>query len=1060
MDATRANEQGRGPRSRRAIGRRIGVLGRRIGVLGRGVATIAAGGVATIAAGRVATIAAGRVAIIAAGGIAAIACGAFGCSGGAKGPPDATASASASASAAPVTSAAAVAPSARCIDDDHAETTSADGTIAKIECGADAVCLGGACAPLAMPEGLGGGKIERAGLLGLTNAGWIDAWTLLGPFDRAQVDRFAKEPGSVLEDAKNGGVRALCEPSGRVDVKPRGGGHALLAGVLVSARAQKVWLQAGVAGKLRVWISAGEKVEPAIDVSRTQGLDALPDEEVAGVELRAGANLVLVDLEGTREGAPSLWIRVRDERGQNPEDVAFALASPKTSCSGAALIDVEAARKVSEDGLDFELTALVRGLAPRAKAGVPYRVELKAKKATSLTEGELSAGDLQAESGAKIAVHAAPAAGGKQAVRVELGGEDKVERSFPVVYRKKLFPRVAALVKALGSMPASAPAGSRDSFTRDVEDIERATAEGHPDERWISKRLEVAEGLAEGFARGEDPYRSKTGVVMRAYRSELDGQLQPYVAYIPKSHKADGAPMPMIVSFHGLTHQGEHALRAVIGQATKEDENPDSSARHLPGFPDQGAILVAPWGFGRSGPRQLGEHDVLRVIEEMKAAYRVDATRVSITGYSLGGTVAFALPLHYPSIFSAAAPLCGYPNLTTYNSVKDVRHEAWEEAMIARRFLGNYAANGLHVPMHIVHGGNDGPGRSKVIADRYSALKYSRIFDVQKELGHNVWDYAYEDGRMVAWLKRKQQPAPPNHVRLVTGEYRYDTSYWVRLIAMERSPGAPGSKIEKIDQPDSFADIDAQMDWPSKALRIATRNVSAFAIDTAALGAPKGTVATVDGAEIPLDEAAKTVFFTRDEKGWSASTTEPPRAGKKRSGVSGPLDDILRHAQLIVFGTQDPAQTEANRTVAEHFSSADQWASARFPIKADRDVTEAELTGRSLVLIGGPAANRVTAMFAEGLPAQFEPKAITFRGARYEGEEVGVSFIYPHPRDPAEYVVIHAGTTFRGTLASRHLPQLAPDFLVYDRRITAMRGELLLDRRAVLAGGFFTDDWK
>ena len=132
--------------------------------------------------------------------------------------------------------------------------------------------------------------------------------------------------------------------------------------------------------------------------------------------------------------------------------------------------------------------------------------------------------------------------------------------------RKKLFPRVAALVKALAALPETTPRASRESFTRDVEEMARATAEGHPDDSWIAARVEGAEKLAEGFARGEDPYRTQTGVVFRAYRSALDGQLQPYVAYIPKSHKPDGAALPMIVSFHGLTHQGEHALRAVIGE--------------------------------------------------------------------------------------------------------------------------------------------------------------------------------------------------------------------------------------------------------------------------------------------------------------------------------------------------------------------------------------------------------------------------------------------------------------------------------------------------------------
>jgi len=949
----------------------------------------------------------------------------------------------------------------RCIDASHADVVGADGKHAQVACGEDAACVGGACAPLKIPESLGGGALDRLTLWRFTGAGFIGAWTQLGPFDRPQVDAFAKSPKTALDEAKNGGSRALCEVDGRVDVKPRGGGHLVLAGFLVSARAQKVWVGAGVSGKARVWVG-GDKVEKVIDVARTQGLDPLPDEASGQVAIGAGPNLVLVDLEGTEDAPPGLWLRVWSEGHAGRSDLAFAPAKAKGACSAAQMVTIQNTRQIADDGIDFTFTASYAGLAPAASEKVPYKVELRAKKPVLLLEGEVDP-SVDEAAGRSFQVHAAPAKDGKQTVRLTLGKEEaKDERTFAMHQRKKLFPRMAALVKALATVPANVPSGSRDSFERDVTEMADATAQGHPDESWITKRVDGLEKIAEGLARGEDPYRTATGVVFRAYRSELDGKLQPYVAYVPPSHKQDGAALPMIVSFHGLTHQAEHALRAVIGQATQEDENPDSSARHLPGFSNMGAILVAPWGYGKSGPRQLGENDILRVIDEMKAAYRVDPTRVSITGYSLGGTVAFALPLHYPSIFSAAAPLCGYPNLTTYQSVKDVPHSGFEDAMIARRFLGNYAANGMYVPLHIVHGGQDGPQRSSGMAERYKQLGYSRIFDVQDDLAHNVWDYAYKDGQMVTWLKKKQQPHPPSRVRLVTGEYRYDRSYWIRLIAMERSPGAPGTKIEKIDQPDSFADIDAQMDWPARSLRITTRNVQSFALDVAQLAPVKGTTATIDGTTLPIDEAAKSVFFERADKAWTVSTTEPSREGKKRAGVSGPLDDILRHAQLIVYGTQDPAQTETNQVVAAHFSSADQWASARFPIQSDREITDAELTGRSLVLIGGPASNRITALFAKDLPAQIEASAITLRGKRYEGEDLGVSLIYPHPRDPKEYVVLHAGTTFRGTLGSRHLPQLAPDFLIYDPRISIQRGELLLDKRgpAIKEGGFFDEAWK
>ncbi len=129
-------------------------------------------------------------------------------------------------------------------------------------------------------------------------------------------------------------------------------------------------------------------------------------------------------------------------------------------------------------------------------------------------------------------------------------------------------------------------------------------------------------------------------------------------------------------------------------------------------------------------------------------------------------------------------------------------------------------------------------------------------------------------------------------------------------------------------------------------------------------------------------------------------------------------------------------------------------------MKADVDVKDEELGQGSLILVGGPANNRVTRALADALPVRFDEKGLTLRGKRHEGESVGVSLIFPSPRNPEEYVLLHAGVGPRGTLAARHLPALAPDYLVYDERLTSARGGLLLGARAVLDGGFFDKHWR
>lgn len=124
-----------------------------------------------------------------------------------------------------------------------------------------------------------------------------------------------------------------------------------------------------------------------------------------------------------------------------------------------------------------------------------------------------------------------------------------------------------------------------------------------------------------------------------------------------------------------------------------------------------------------------------------------------------------------------------------------------------RRYIVGYAPNGLHLPLRIVHGGKDGPGRSKVVADAYDQLGYPHVFDVQDDLDHNVWDYAYQNGRMIAWLKQQERPRVPRRVRLTSAEARYDRAYWLRIVAPGDGPGFAELDGDRNAEPAGRADL-------------------------------------------------------------------------------------------------------------------------------------------------------------------------------------------------------------------------------------------------------------
>jgi predicted esterase len=956
---------------------------------------------------------------------------------------------------------------ARCASVDEARACDAEGRkLTTTRCESGSVCSGGRCVSLALVGG--GGALAREGLRRVVGEGWLDGWSIATAVPPKTWERVVASPADAFMADAGLSFSRVCAPEGYVTVPNAGEAtahvpaRALAAGRLVAGRAEPALLEVGFAGGYRVYVN-GELVASGERAARPR---PFPDEADVPVTLREGVNDVVVATERTSAAPSGFWMRVLALDGRAMPGLFFAPATLDGVCPVGELVDVDVAPSPVHGGFSAQVSAKLRGLAPLGDEGLPFRVELApgTSATRTLVEGTLALEDLERGT-ANPHVEVPLDQPGKHELAVTIAG---AARSTSLVYHGALSDRIVALEGAVAQIPSSVPEASRASFERHVAMLVDDLREGVNDVSFLEARTTEGEKLASALAEGGDPYRAKKGVVYRGYRSPLDGRIQPYVAFVPPSYQPDGKPLPLVVVFHGMNRLPEHALRTLVGEAPdhtdralalleKHGKKPVTtslgfSARHLPGFPDQRAILVAPWGYGNAGPRPIGEEDIVRVVDEMRAAYRIDDRRISMTGYSLGGTVAFVVPLHYPDRFSAAAPLCGYPNLATYHDVRSVPHQPWEDVLVAKRYIVNYADNGAHLPLRIVHGGLDGPARSAVVASRYRALGNPVHFDVQDDLDHDVWDYAYEDAKMIPWLAGRKRPDVPPRVHFVTGELRYHQSYWVRLDAMKDSrlptPSAEG-----------FASIDARWDQAKGEVTVATKNVKSFALDLAVL-APRPTHVTIDERALDLPDDGEWVHFEEEGSGFSRLDGEPSLAGRKRPGVAGPLDDWLRHPALVVYGTLDPAQVDANRRVAEHFASHGTYSSAHFPVKADVDVAEAELSQRSLVLIGNPASNRITAELAGALPVQFEPDAVVLRGTRYPGKNVGVSFIAPNPRDPAEYVVVHAGVSRRGTLASRHLPELAPDYLVYDDGIAVARGGLLLGDRKVLAGGFFDDTWR
>jgi hypothetical protein len=137
--------------------------------------------------------------------------------------------------------------------------------------------------------------------------------------------------------------------------------------------------------------------------------------------------------------------------------------------------------------------------------------------------------------------------------------------------------------------------------------------------------LDRIEAALRSLLKGDDPLAAQRGELERAYQSG-DGQLVPYRVYVPKKYDGKSA-LPLIVALHGALGDEGSYFSGIYDPAAIKGE-----------LERRGYIMATPNGRSRmsnyTGP---GDDDVIQVIRSVTANYKVDASRVYLTGHSLGG---------------------------------------------------------------------------------------------------------------------------------------------------------------------------------------------------------------------------------------------------------------------------------------------------------------------------------------------------------------------------------------------------------------------------------------
>jgi poly(3-hydroxybutyrate) depolymerase len=325
------------------------------------------------------------------------------------------------------------------------------------------------------------------------------------------------------------------------------------------------------------------------------------------------------------------------------------------------------------------------------------------------------------------------------------------------------------------------------------------------DHEFVLRNLLSAYDYAARVARGIDPYRTETGMLVKAYRADWDGTLQPYALYVPRDYKP-GRPggWPLIVALHGAFSDHRHNLRRVFGLDNRPRETDAEGSRNELPLPDVPALVVSPLGRGElMGYDGLGGDDVMRVIADVRRAYDVDPERISLTGLSMGGGGTWEIGLRHPELFAALAPVCAVADFR--RMVPPAEAPLYDLDALDRQSPMALAGNAARMQVFIFHGAKDTTvpvGDSRKMVERFRQLgwlgknvRYTEYPDV----AHGAWIPAYKDAALLRTLAgierdaaapRTAAPPPPACVA-IPGLFSKSVPRQVPHIYVYGTHGAP-----------------------------------------------------------------------------------------------------------------------------------------------------------------------------------------------------------------------------------------------------------------------------
>jgi hypothetical protein len=511
-------------------------------------------------------------------------------------------------------------------------------------------------------------------------------------------------------------------------------------------------------------------------------------------------------------------------------------------------------------------------------------------------------------------------------------------------------------------------------------------------------------------------------------------------------------------------------------------------------LPDEGVLMIHPFGRYCNANKLAGEVDTLEAIEHAMSQYPIDPKRVAIRGFSMGGAAAWHLAVHYPDRWFAATPGAGFSETPDFLKVfqsETLKPYWFEEKLWTMHDCPVWVRNLRSVPTIAYSGQID---KQKQAADIMAKASWELPEEERFELthiiapktAHSISPEAKKeiDRRLrildpASGLLSKHQESREDNVVFTTTTLRYNRAFWVTLDALENhhEPTSITARFDYPKAPDKSNTIIIGIDGgitrftlARDASQLGHGSINIYINDKKRLIAEKPIgPARYPFVVLPSSDGSLRVTFKIQEGVWNIASPIEPESTEliKKHGLQGPIDDALMAPFLFVRPTAQGLHPNIDKWVQSEFDRAvTQWhrqMRGDVRIKSSDELRDSDFQNYNLILWGDPKSNPTIAKILEAtgpakIPLQWNETSIELGSLKLASDKHVPLMIYPNPLAPERYVVLNSSFTYREydyLNNARQVPKL-PDWAMIDTT-TAPNGRW---PGKIVQADFFDEAWK